>query len=55
MIPPEGAAHTDRDAATPGLITGDSPVVAAFGAIGWEWGGNWSRGKDYQHFSASGR
>ncbi len=55
VFPPAGAAHTSRDASTPGLITRDGPVVAAFAAIGWGWGGSWSSGKDYQHFSASGR
>lgn len=55
ILPPAGAAHTQRDPATPGLITEEGPVTAAFRAIGWSWGGNWSSGKDYQHFSASGR
>ncbi|MGI8686547.1 MAG: M15 family metallopeptidase [Acidimicrobiales bacterium] len=55
VSPPAGAAHTARSASTPGLITRDGPVVAAFAAIGWGWGGSWSSGKDYQHFSASGR
>jgi len=55
VSPPAGAAYTARNAATPGLITRDGPVVAAFAAIGWGWGGSWSSGKDYQHFSASGR
>ena len=55
VLPPAGAAHTSRDAATPGLIAHDGPVVDAFHEIGWIWGGNWSSGKDYQHFSATGR
>ena len=55
VLPPAGAAHTARDPATPGLITADSPVVAAFRDIGWTWGGTWSSAKDYQHFSATGR
>ena len=37
--------------AAPGVITADGPVVRAFARIGWEWGGNWSSRKDYQHFS----
>ncbi len=47
-------AATDRATyaqATPGVITADGPVVRAFARIGWEWGGDWSSGKDYQHFS----
>jgi len=27
----------------------------AFHAVGWEWGGDWSGEKDYQHFSVNGR
>ncbi len=30
------------------------PVVRAFAAIGWEWGGAWRTLKDYQHFSQNG-
>ena len=55
VLPPQGADHVRRDAATLGLITADGPVVAAFSAVGWKWGGHWSSGKDYQHFSANGR
>ena len=55
VLPPSGSAFVNRDSASPGVITADGPVVAAFDAIGWAWGGKWSSGKDYQHFSASGR
>ena len=55
VLPPAGAAFTTRDPTAPGLITSDSVVVAAFRDIGWGWGGNWSSGRDYQHFSATGR
>ncbi|HEY9558420.1 MAG TPA: M15 family metallopeptidase [Acidimicrobiales bacterium] len=55
VIPPAGEAHRDRDVTEPGLITSDGPVVAAFAGIGWQWGGEWARGQDYQHFSVSGR
>ena len=44
----------DRRAAVQGLITADSVVVRAFRDAGWEWGGDWSSPKDYQHFSAAG-
>jgi poly-gamma-glutamate synthesis protein (capsule biosynthesis protein) len=50
-------AVTDRSTyaqAAPGVITADGPVVRAFARIGWEWGGNWSSRKDYQHFSYTG-
>lgn len=55
VLPPAGEAHTSRNPRTPGLITEDGPVVAAFASIGWRWGGAWSSAKDYQHFSATGR
>lgn len=54
VLPPK--AVTDRETSVTGLITADGPVVAAFAAIGWGWGGSWTGGVlDYQHFSASGR
>jgi D-alanyl-D-alanine carboxypeptidase-like protein len=43
-----------RRAAVEGLITEGSPAVRAFRAAGWEWGGDWTSPKDYQHFSAAG-
>ncbi len=53
--PPEGAAHLDREADTPGLIHADDLVVQAFESIGWSWGGYWTGSVDYQHFSANGK
>ncbi|MFT4974771.1 MAG: hypothetical protein ACI8S6_000654 [Myxococcota bacterium] len=54
ILPPEGADFTDRSDVRPGMITTGDPVVSAFAAIGWKWGGNWQTTKDYQHFSANG-
>ncbi len=51
--PPEGRPYVRRDPAVPGLITANSPAVAAFSRAGWQWGGRW-RSPDYQHFSSSG-
>jgi hypothetical protein len=53
--PPEGAPYADRSVPVPGGIYAGDSTVAAFAAIGWKWGGNWSTSKDYQHFSANGR
>ena len=53
--PPEGAPYADRSRTDPGMIHADDAAVRAFAAQGWRWGGYWSGGKDYQHFSASGR
>lgn len=54
VSPPAGAPYADRSRQAPGLIHRKGPVVAAFARAGWEWGGNWSWPKDYQHFSAGG-
>ena len=53
VSPPAGARFADRGHAK-GVIHRGGPVVSAFAAIGWEWGGNWFWPKDYQHFSATG-
>lgn len=52
--PPEGAPYADRTRNDVGMIHSDDAAVRAFAAQGWRWGGYWSQGKDYQHFSASG-
>jgi hypothetical protein len=39
----------------PGMIHEADVVVRSFERIGWRWGGNWSTGKDYMHFSLNGR
>jgi hypothetical protein len=51
--PPEGARWADRSRNDPGMIK-PGAVVDAFARRGWKWGGYWSSGKDYQHFSPSG-
>lgn len=54
VSPPAGAPYKDRSRRAKGLVHRGGPVVAAFEENGWEWGGNWSWPKDYQHFSAGG-
>lgn len=54
VSPPAGAPFADRARHRRGMIHRHGPVVRAFAAAGWEWGGNWSGVNDYQHFSASG-
>jgi poly-gamma-glutamate synthesis protein (capsule biosynthesis protein) len=54
VSPPAGAPFADRSRRAKGLIHRGGPVVAAFAAVGWRWGGNWAWPKDYQHFSATG-
>ncbi len=53
--PPGGGPYLDRGDVRPGMIVRPGPVVDAFAAIGWPWGGDWDNSKDYQHFSANGR
>jgi D-alanyl-D-alanine carboxypeptidase len=55
VSPPAGRPYTDRARRAPGMIHAGDAVVRAFVAVGWEWGGAWRSGRDYQHFSASGR
>jgi poly-gamma-glutamate synthesis protein (capsule biosynthesis protein) len=51
IFPPGARAYLDRGDLRPGMIVRPGPVVEAFEAIGWEWGGDWSGCKDYQHFT----
>lgn len=42
---------TDKyDPSKPGTLTRDSAPTVAFREHGWQWGGRWRRGRDYQHF-----
>lgn len=45
-----GASDYPYDPKVPGTLTRSSPVVRVFRSYGWQWGGNWSGAKDYQHF-----
>jgi D-alanyl-D-alanine carboxypeptidase len=54
VSPPNGAPFAQRSRHSKGMVHRDGPVVGAFAAAGWEWGGNWPWPKDYQHFSVTG-
>lgn len=47
--------YVDRSQDLPGMIHDGDVVVQAFADIGWAWGGRWSSGKDYMHFSLANR
>jgi hypothetical protein len=47
VVQPAGAVY---DPTKPGTLTADHPVVKAFKARGWTWGGDFKQLKDYQHF-----
>ncbi len=53
--PAAGEAYLDRTDVREGMIVRPGPVVESFRIADWKWGGDWSSGKDYQHFSRSGR
>lgn len=55
VLPELASAYLDRDWVRPGMVTPGGPAVRAFASVGWEWGGDWSSLKDYQHFSLDGR
>ncbi len=54
VSPPNGRPYADRSRKATGMIHAGDAVVRAFASIGWKWGGDWSGGKDYQHFSSTG-
>jgi hypothetical protein len=54
VLPERARSYLDRDDVRPGMIGADGPVVRAFAAIGWEWGGDYRSLKDYMHFSENG-
>lgn len=52
--PEAGRDYLDRSDVRPGMVVRPGPVVEAFGAIGWGWGGDWRAAEDYQHLSITG-
>lgn len=50
VLPPEGAKYLDRTKEYPGSILSGGFIVKRFAQAGWQWGGNWTDRKDYQHF-----
>jgi hypothetical protein len=54
VLPELATAYLDRGRQLSGMITAAGPVVAAFRAVGWTWGGDWTSPRDYMHFSSTG-
>jgi len=46
ILPPNGSYVPN----TAGTLTAEHPIVKMFIRLGWDWGGNWTRLQDYQHF-----
>jgi hypothetical protein len=55
VSPPAGEEYLDRSDRRRGMVFRHDRIWWAFHAVGWEWGGDWTGEKDYQHFSANGR
>jgi hypothetical protein len=55
VLPPAGKPYADRGVKVTGTINRNGVVRSAFAAIGWEWGGDWTNPKDYQHLSLNDR
>jgi hypothetical protein len=54
VYPPSGRPYLNRRNRRAGMLYRGDPVVSAFRARGWLWGGRWAH-PDYQHLSANGR
>ncbi|AFM15670.1 hypothetical protein Mycch_0855 [Mycolicibacterium chubuense NBB4] len=48
--PANAGPWLDRSRTDPGVLHDGDPVVRAFTARGWRWGGHWRTPLDYQHF-----
>ncbi|MDP8928629.1 MAG: M15 family metallopeptidase [Actinomycetota bacterium] len=55
VIPELASAYTNRGWRRPGMIFAGDEATRSFGEIGWAWGGDWRRPKDWMHFSRQGR
>src|SRR5262249_9856971 len=54
VLPPAGRDYLDRSNVRPGMAVAGGPLVDAFNAVGWQWGGRTGGFAAYQHFSATG-
>ncbi|MGH9170517.1 MAG: M15 family metallopeptidase [Acidimicrobiales bacterium] len=52
--PAAGAVYMNRSDVRPGMAYWGGELVDAFASVGWYWGGRWTGGPDYQHFSLTG-
>lgn len=54
VLPELATSYLDRGTVRPGMILPHGPVVQAFAAVGWKWGGDYRSLTDFMHFSANG-
>ena len=50
VSPANAYQYASRNQDLPGIIRHGDPIYEIFISRGWEWGGDWSGEKDYQHF-----
>jgi D-alanyl-D-alanine carboxypeptidase len=54
VVPELASSYLERNRIRSGMALAGGPVVTAFEAAGWTWGGRWSAPVDFMHFSATG-
>ncbi len=54
VLPPAGRRYLDRSRYRAGMALAGGALVRAFASVGWLWGGRWTSGPDWQHFSKTG-
>jgi hypothetical protein len=54
VLPAAGRSYLDRTRYRKGMAVAGGVLVRAFASVGWLWGGRWTAGPDYQHFSRTG-
>ena len=54
FVAKDGTSPRPYDPSKPGTLTLKSPVTQIFLTHNWKWGGQWMKGKDYQHFERVG-
>jgi hypothetical protein len=55
VLPELASSYVDRDNLRPGMIVEGDVATAAFGRMGWGWGGRWNSLLDWMHFSDNNR
>ena len=54
VVPELASSYLSRDRVRSGMILDGGPVVRAFDAAGWKWGGRWPGPVNFAHFSTDG-
>jgi hypothetical protein len=54
VVPELASSYLSRGRVRSGMILDGGPVVRAFDAAGWKWGGHWPGPVNFAHFSTDG-